>query len=242
MSGPVALITGAASGIGLATAHSLREAGWRVVGLDRSAPAGDVAGDHRVADVLDEGAVRASVASLERLDAVICSAGVSGSAVGDGPVGTSSAEAFDTVVGVNLRGAFVTVSAAWDALVRGRGSIVLVSSVLGLTGGGGPFRSTAYMISKGGLVAFTRALAAQGRAVGVRANCVAPGLVATPFAGRALADDAIVGYVRDRQPLTEGPIEAEDVAASIAFLCSPAARAVTGQVLAVDAGWRLDPS
>lgn len=90
------------------------------------------------------------------------------------------------------------VSAAWDALVRGHGSIVLVSSVLGLTGGGGPFRSTAYMISKGGLVAFTRALAAQGRAAGVRANCVAPGLVATIRAKPSAMSSA---PVTRRQPM-----------------------------------------
>jgi NAD(P)-dependent dehydrogenase (short-subunit alcohol dehydrogenase family) len=246
MDAPVALITGAASGIGLATVRSLRDAGWHVAGLDRSFPPDGPEENHHVADVRDErsvrDAVRRAVAPLGRLDALVCSAGVSGSSVGDGPAGASTASAFDAVVGVNLRGAFVTVTAAWDALSRGGGSIVLVSSVLGLTGGGGPFRSTAYVVSKGGLVALTRALAAEGRAVGVRANCVAPGLVDTPLASRVLADAEIGGYVRERQALVGGPIAPASVAASIAFLCSSGASAITGQVLAIDGGWGLDPA
>lgn len=234
-----ALVTGAASGIGRATAHLLRDRGWQVAGLDRTAGP-DV---HR-ADVTDEASLTAAVAAAigdDGLDALVCCAGVSGSSVGDGPVGTSSAAAFDTVVGTNLRGAFLTVSAAWPALLAARGSVVLVSSVLGLTGGGGPFRSTAYVISKGGLVAFARAIAAQGVDAGVRANCVAPGLVDTPFAGRARTDPTVAAYVAERQRLTGGPIAADDVAAAVGYLVSPAAAGVTGQVLSIDAGWGLDP-
>jgi 3-hydroxybutyrate dehydrogenase len=91
-------------------------------------------------------------------------------------------------------------------------------------------------------VAFTRALAAQGGAAGGARQLRGPRSGGDAVRHRALADDAVGGYVRDRQPLTDGPIAAEDVPASIAFLCSPAARAFTGRVLAVDAGWRLDPS
>jgi NAD(P)-dependent dehydrogenase (short-subunit alcohol dehydrogenase family) len=244
---PVAIVTGAASGIGLAVAGALGRAGWSVVGIDRARPAGERPPGlwDELADVRDEDAVRAAVQRAAtrhgRLDAVVCCAGVSGSPAGDGPLGDTTGAAFDAVVGVNLRGAFVTVSAAWDALTRGGGSVVLVGSVLGLTGGGGPFQSTAYAVSKGGLVALTRAVASQGRAAGVRANCVAPGLVETPFAQRALADERIGAYVRERQPLADGPIAPERVAAAISFLCSDAAGDVTGQVLAIDAGWGLDP-
>lgn len=265
-SAPVALVTGGASGIGLAAVRALEAAGWRVATVDRPTQAGAVPGDApgdappddaapgtappglwlEPADVRDEPAVRAAVRRIAerhgRLDAVVCSAGVSGSAMGDGPLGESGGAAFDAVVGVNLRGAFVTVSAAWEALARGGGSVVLVSSVLGLTGGGGPFRSSAYAVSKGGLVALTRTVASQGRATGVRANCVAPGLVETPFASRALGDERIGAYVRERQPLADGPIAPERVAAAISFLCSDAAGDVTGQVLAIDAGWGLDPA
>lgn len=243
----VAVVTGAASGIGLATARELDRAGWSVVGIDREPAAGERQPGipHEQADVRDERAVRAAVERVAnrygRLDALVCCAGVSGSPAGDGPLGDTGGAEFDAVVGVNLRGAFVTVAAAWDALTRGGGSVVLVSSVLGLTGGGGPFRSTAYTVSKGGLVALTRTIASQGRASGVRANCVAPGLVETPFAARALADERIGAYVRARQPLAGGPIAPERIAATISYLCSDAAGDVTGQVLAVDAGWGLDP-
>lgn len=236
-----ALVTGAASGIGLATATALRNAGWRVAGLDlRAGP-----GVEHAADVRDETALRAAVAGAigdGGLDALVCCAGVSGSAAGDGAIEDTTGAAFDTVVGTNLRGALIAASAAWPALTAARGSVVLISSVLGLTGGGGPFRSTSYIVSKGGLVALTRALAAQGRGLGVRANCVAPGLVDTPFAARARTDPAVAGYVADRQPLTGGPITPATVAAAVAYLCSPAAAPITGQVLSVDAGWQLDPA
>jgi len=242
----VALVTGAASGIGRATAALLRAQGWWVAGLDRDPiPAGAV--DHTsTVDLRDDNgivqAVDAAAATHGRLDALVCAAGISGSSAGDGPIGSGSAAAFDTLVAVNLRGAFLVADAAWSALAVRGGSVVTVSSVLGLTGGGGPFRSHAYIVTKAGLVGLTRALAAQGRAVGIRSNCVAPGLVDTPLAVRATTNPVVGAYVADRQPLTGGPIAAADVAAAIAYLCSDAARAITGQTLAIDAGWHLDPS
>lgn len=240
-----AVVTGAASGIGLATVRRLTVAGWRVVGIDRNPVDGDGVRSLR-ADVTREDELRQAVESgvtvLGGLDALVCSAGVAGSATGDGPVHATTGAAFDAVIGTNLRGAFLAVSAAWGALAHGGGTVVTVGSVLGATGGGGPFRSHAYIVSKGGLAALTRAVAAEGRAVGVRANCVAPGLVDTPLAERARTDPAVRRYVADRQPLTAGPLASDDVAATIAFLCSADARAITGQVIAVDAGWGLDPA
>ncbi|WP_420000113.1 SDR family NAD(P)-dependent oxidoreductase [Streptomyces boninensis] len=236
-----ALVTGAASGIGLATARRLAADGWTVIGLDRRPPPAGFPGTAAVADVTDEGALRDRIDVLDRLDALVCCAGISGGAAGDGPVARSSGAAFDAVVGVNLRGTFLTASAAWPALVAARGTVVTVSSVLGLTGGGGPFRSHAYVAAKGGLVALTRALAAEGRGAGVRANCVAPGLVDTPLAARGVADPAVAAYVRERQPLTGGVMDTSAVTGAIAFLCGPDAAAITGQTLTVDAGWTLDP-
>lgn len=239
----LALVTGAASGIGLATARRLRSAGWRVVALDRTARPDEDGIEFHELDVTDERAAQDVIARAagDGADALVCCAGVSGSAMGDGPVGSSTAAAYDEVMRVNLGGTFVSVSAAWAGLEKRRGNVVLVTSVLGLTGGGGPFRSTAYITSKGGMVGLMRTLAAQGRTIGVRVNCVAPGLVDTPLAGRARTDDGVAAYVRSRQPLTGGPIDPDEVAGAIAFLCSADAAAITGQVLAVDAGWGLDP-
>ncbi|HEY8455835.1 MAG TPA: SDR family NAD(P)-dependent oxidoreductase [Actinopolymorphaceae bacterium] len=244
---PVALVTGAASGLGQATAERLSAQGWRVAGLDRAAIApGGPCAYTEVVDVTDEAAVRtgvtAMVAALGRVDALVCCAGIAGSAVGDGPADKLTKAALDAVFAVNLRGTALVVAAAWPALVASRGSIVLVSSILGLTGGGGPFASHGYVMSKGGITAFTKALAASGRDHGVRANAVAPGLVDTPMAARALNRPQVREYVRDRQPLTRGPIPPGAVADVIAFLCSSGAAAVTGQVIAVDAGWGLDPA
>lgn len=242
-----ALVVGAASGIGRATADRLAKDGWTVAGLDRDPVPAGACSASACADVRNEDETRGKVAelieSLGRLDALVCSAGISGSSVGDGPVGRLSGTAFDEVIDINLRGAAIVASACWTALAAADGgTVVTVSSVLGLTGGGGPFASSAYVMSKGGLVSLTRALAAQGRSVGVRANCVAPGLVDTPLAARATGDPEVRDYVVDRQPLTNGPMAPDAVADVVAFLCSPDSRAVTGQIIAIDAGWGLDPS
>lgn len=246
MEASTALVVGAGSGIGLATASKLAEAGWQVAGIDRNAVSGGPCHAFRTADVLDEDAARAAVrelvADLGGLTSLIYCAGISGSAVGDGPVVDATGPTFDQVIGTNLRGAVIVTSQAWPALVANRGNIVLISSILGVTGGGGPFRSTAYITSKGGLVTLTRTLAAEGRTAGVRVNCVAPGVVDTPFARRTSADAGVARYVQHRQPLTDGQIPVDAVADVVQFFCSPAAAAVTGQVLAADAGWGLDPA
>jgi 3-hydroxybutyrate dehydrogenase len=241
---PHALVTGGASGIGAATCAALLDAEWTVTSVDLR-PSADGRVRSAVADVTDAAglaaAIDAAAAEGRGIRALVCAAGVSGSALGDGPVDTVSAEAFDAVVGVNLRGAFLAAGAAWPHLAAAPGSaVVTVASVLGLTGGGGPFRSHAYIAAKGGLVSLTKALAAYGRAAGVRANCVAPGLVRTPFAQRVSDDPALLAYVTAKQPLTGGPLEPGDVGELIAFLVGPRSRAITGQTIAADGGWRLD--
>ncbi|MGN9914204.1 SDR family NAD(P)-dependent oxidoreductase [Phytohabitans sp. LJ34] len=241
---PHAVVTGGASGIGAATCAALLDAGWAVTSLDLR-PCADSRVRSAVADVTDAAGLTAAIADAAAggrgIRALVCAAGVSGSALGDGPVDTVRPEVFDTVVGVNLRGAFITVGAAWPHLVAAAGAaVVTVTSVLGLTGGGGPFRSHAYITAKGGLVSFTKAVAAYGQTAGVRANCVAPGVVRTPFARRIDDDPALLAYVAAKQPLTGGPLDPADVGALIAFLVGPHSGAVTGQTIAADGGWRLD--
>lgn len=238
--GPHALVTGGASGIGAAACAALLADGWTVTSLDLR-PSALTGVRSIVADVTDEAGLRAAVASAGAVRALVCSAGISGSSVGDGPVEVADAAAFDAVMAVNLRGAFLAAGAAWPALTAQPGAaIVTVSSVLGLTGGGGPFRSHAYVAAKGGLVSLTKALAAAGAASGLRANCVAPGLVRTPLARRVSEDPALAEWVAAKQPLLADLLDPDDVGALIAFLCGPAARAITAQTIAVDAGWQLD--
>src|SRR5207244_8435390 len=97
----------------------------------------------------------------------------------------------------------------------------------------------AYTAAKGGIIALSRLAAARYAPQHIRVNVLAPGLIDTPMAARAVNDPAIRAFLRTKQPLAEGPGDPEDVAGGAVFLCSDAANLVTGVVLPVDGGWRL---
>jgi NAD(P)-dependent dehydrogenase (short-subunit alcohol dehydrogenase family) len=219
---PSAIVTGAAAGIGRATAERLAADGWRVVGVDRvAAQVGGVelvAGDAGDASVLE----RALAASGERLDALVCSAGIPPSGPWD------SRAHWDEVIAVDLTAAYEAVRVSWPALVAARGSVVLVGSIVGAVEGS--FRSPAYAAAKAGIEGLARSLAVIGAPHGVRVNVVAPGAIATDFDERLLPADE-----RTDVPLGRMGTAAE-VAAVIATLVDPAAAYVTGAVWTVDGG------
>jgi NAD(P)-dependent dehydrogenase (short-subunit alcohol dehydrogenase family) len=230
----VALVTGAAGAIGQATVEAFREAGYVVVGADREAGA-DVQGDLADAGVA-RGAVEAAVGGHGRLDAVVIAHGISGRALGDGPVADCTEEAWDAVHAANLRSVFLVCKFAVPRLVEGGGgAIVVVGSVLGLVGGDEDFATHAYAASKAGLVGLVRAIAVTYASQGVRANLVAPGLIATPMSGRAQGDERIRSRLADLQPLTGDFGRPDDVAQAALYLAG--AEFVTGTVLPVDGGW-----
>jgi NAD(P)-dependent dehydrogenase (short-subunit alcohol dehydrogenase family) len=229
--GLVALVTGAASGIGEATAARLAAEGARVAGLD---VAPDAAGDLALrADVRDEAAVRAAVGRTlgwgGRLDLVVTAAGVASYA----RAGTQTLDEWHRLLAVNLTGTFLVLREALPHLVEHRGAAVTVASLAGVRG----FRySAAYSASKGGVVALSRALAVEYAPSGVRVACVCPGSVDTALK-RGLApvpdpDPVLAGHGR---ALVDPPVaRPEEIAAAIAYLGSPEARFATGAVLQID--------
>jgi NAD(P)-dependent dehydrogenase (short-subunit alcohol dehydrogenase family) len=238
VSGPprVALVTGALGGIGCATIIALREIGYEVVGADLRDGA-DVVADVGTAD----GARRAVETVLDRhqrLDALVNAHGISGRRLGDGPVVECTLEGWEAVIHANLTSVFLLCKHAIPALIAaGGGSIVTVGSVLGLVGGDADFATHAYASSKAGVLGLTRAIAASYAGDGVRANLVAPGLIATPMSARAQTDAGIRSRLAELQPLTGDFGRPEDVASAVRYLVQ--AEFVTGIVMPVDGGWTV---
>jgi NAD(P)-dependent dehydrogenase (short-subunit alcohol dehydrogenase family) len=211
--------------------------------------AGGVA-DWRAADLRDESAVMEAFGAFRRrfgrLDGVLAVVGGSGRRFGDGPAHDVSLAAWEATLALNLDTAFLTGREAVRAMLEqdpespgGRGSVVFVGSALGRHPAPERFATHAYAAAKGAIESLTRSMAARYASDGIRVNAVAPALVDTPMARRAVGDPETVAYVEHRQPLTGGVLTPEDVAAAAAYLLSADARAVTGQVLAVDGGWSV---
>jgi NAD(P)-dependent dehydrogenase (short-subunit alcohol dehydrogenase family) len=230
----VALVTGALGGIGSASSHAFRAAGYEVVAADRE-PGADVAADLGTSDGA-RAAVHEAIRRHGQLNAVVLAHGVSGRRFGDGATADCTEEGWDTVLEANLRSVFLVCKHALPKLIdAGGGAIVAVGSVLGLVGGDADFATHAYAASKAGVVGLIRAIATTYAAQGVRANVVAPGLIATPMSARAQSDQRIRARLAELQPLTGDFGRPEDVARAALYLAG--AEFVTGVVLPVDGGW-----
>ena len=217
-----AIVTGAAAGIGRATADLLIADGWHVVGIDRSG--GTISGgDLLIGDAGDASVLADAVEHCDgHVEALVCSAGIPPSGPWD------SREHWDEVLSVDLTGPYEALRTCWPALVAARGSVVLVGSIVGSVEGS--LRSPAYAAAKAGLEGLARSFAVIGAPDGVRVNVVAPGAIATDFDERLLPADH-----RTDVPLGRMGTAAE-VGAVIGFLVGPATSYVTGAVWTVDGG------
>lgn len=238
--GRVAVVTGGASGIGLATSRVLIERGWRVVISDVNSQgsheaASSIGAEAAPFDVVDEAATREAFAGIETrlgpIEALFANAGLI--QPGSRPEDLPFAE-FDRVIAVNLRGVYVSCISAGVLMVeRGRGGIVITGSVTATRTA--PLH--AYAPSKAAVVHMASCLAAEWGRSGVRVNAVSPGYVATP---PVLAN--IRSGQRDPRLLIEGSalgrmVEPEEIGRGVAFLLSDDASAITGINMPIDAGW-----
>lgn len=236
LAGRVALVTGAGSGIGAATARRFAEAGATVVGGDLSRAAVEEVGPGIVAvelDVRDESSVVRAVERAESLGGIEVLVNVAG--IGS----TTSApetpvELWDDVLAVNARGTFLCCKHGIPPMAaRGGGAIVNVASVAGLVG----LRNrAAYCASKGAVIALTRALALDHVGDGIRINAVCPGTVDTPWV-RRLVEEAgeSLDALRARQPIGRLGTP-EEIADAVLYLASDSAAFVTGTAFVIDGG------
>lgn len=252
LQGKICLVTGS-TGIAEAAAIKAVEEGAKVFVASRTESncraLAQKLGEHgayRAADLTEEGEVEAAVAACVeewgRIDGVFNVAGISGRKFGDGPLHQCTVDGWDVTLDANLKSMFLVCRAVLNRMMGQeensgiRGAILNMGSVLSFAPERTFFASHAYAASKGAIVSMSKAMAAYYAPHKIRVNVIAPALVETPMSRRARDNAEVMAFMEDKQPL--GPMmAAEDVAGMAIFLLGDGARAITGDVVAVDAGW-----
>ncbi|MBX3030356.1 MAG: SDR family oxidoreductase [Chloroflexi bacterium] len=253
------VITGA-TGIAAASAHRFGAEGARVFLISRTAAhcqelvdvlsVAGIDAAFATADLTDDTQVRAAVdaaaGALGRIDGLFAVAGGSGRRFGDALVHEMTTEGWDRTLALNARTQVLTIGAVVRGMLEqepdahgARGAICTMSSILAFDPEPELFPTHAYAASKGAIATLTRSMAAAYVRAGIRVNGVAPALTTSRMSARAAADEATQRFAHWRQPLVDGFLDGDEVAATAAFLLSSDARAITGQVLLVDGGWSV---
>lgn len=227
LSGKVVLVTGAASGIGEAAARMCAAEGAYVIGLDLQ-PCLSCA-DSRIADAGDEEQVRKAIEPVGRLDAIVNSAGIARRF----PVTEQDSAGWDEVMRVNLRGTFLVSKYGIPKMKPRGGSIVHIASVVGVTG---VRNRSAYVASKGAVIALTRNMALDYAKDKIRVNCLCPGFTKTPLIQGLMNDPDRLAKITALHPLGRLGTP-EDIGHAVVFLASDESAWITGQSIAVDGGF-----
>ena len=224
----IALVTGGTRGIGLAVAERLAADGFHVIATARHAPGPDFPFPFRPCDVSDPAQVKRLFAGLERVDVLVCAAGLAGanSLEGDDAL-------WHAIIDSNLHGTYYCCKAALPLLPDDTGRIVTIASVLGLRG---VPDQTAYCAAKHGVVGFTRALALAVAARGVTVNAVCPGWVDTGMAHGRFRELGITPEQAAASVPTGRIATPEDIASAVAWLARPESRNITGHALPIEGG------
>jgi 3-oxoacyl-[acyl-carrier protein] reductase len=249
LEGQVALITGASSGIGRATAEVMARAGARVgvnylknqKGAEEAVEAIRHAGGEALAiraDVTRRSEVQALVAVVRnawgRIDILVNNAG---DLIARHTLADMTEEYWDQSMDLNLKSAFLCTQAVWEEMAaRKSGCIINVTSIAARNGGG--LGAAAYAAAKGGLLTYTKGLAKELAPHGIRVNGIAPGVIATPYHERHSPPELMTKFVAN-VPLGRAGT-AEEIAEVILFLASPAARYILGETVEVNGGMLMD--
>ncbi|MBY4676958.1 3-hydroxybutyrate dehydrogenase [Marinobacterium arenosum] len=252
----VVLVTGSSSGIGLAIARTLAEQGARIMmhGLEAEAEGNDLAEElatetgaevrYCSANLMQpsevERLVDTTIEQFGRLDVLVNNAGIQYTA----PVSEFPADKWDAIIAINLSAAFHATRRALPLMARnGWGRIINIASVHGLVASA---EKSAYCAAKHGLVGFTKVVAMETAEQGITANCICPGWTDTPLLNDQIArfaeqhgqavEDARLGLVKAKAPYPE-MVQPAAIGALALYLCSDAAKAMTGTALPIDGGW-----
>lgn len=241
LDGRHALVAGASSGIGLAAAAALAEAGAHVVCAARSAAKLEAAvaaiqnkggsAEPLILDIIDTAATAAAVSNLQRLDVYVNSAG----AARHSPATETREEDFDAVAALNWKAAHFSAREAAKRMIAGGrgGSIITISSQMGLVGG---IERSVYSASKHAVEGMTKSMAIELAPHAIRVNTICPTFIRTPLTEQTFANPERVAWIKSKIKL--GRIgEVEDIMGAVVFLATDASSLVTGTSIIVDGGW-----